>query len=81
MIPGASKDAFPAVFSGEHDEISPAGIDLVECPSFTNSDGLFTVSGEKVVTVKADIVGAVSAGKTIALAVNSASGKTAGIKK
>ncbi len=41
--------------------------------TFTNAGGLFTVSGEKVITVKADIVGAVSAGKTIALGVNAAS--------
>ena len=40
--------------------------------TFTNSVGLFTVSGEKVVTIKIDLTNGTSSGKTIAFGVNAA---------
>jgi hypothetical protein len=40
--------------------------------TFSNAAGLFTVSGTKVVTVKADIANGTTSGKTIGLSVNAA---------
>lgn len=44
--------------------------------TFTNSNGIFTVSGSKTIKVLADIANGTSSGKTIALGVNAASDVT-----